>query len=116
MLSFSFIIPWRDFTTKGKIYPKNANAVPHILQDKHAWEKVVTIKEPIRAKGNIEENFKAVATLLEEEGIMPSSFFTPYVISFLMSGVHRGAMMLTLEMLVFLPAGIMRGTKHTDKQ
>jgi tetratricopeptide (TPR) repeat protein len=70
-----------EITTKGKIYPKNANAVPHILQDKHAWEKVVSIKKPIKANGNIEENFKAIMTLLEKEGIMSESYFSETLFS-----------------------------------
>jgi tetratricopeptide (TPR) repeat protein len=70
-----------EITTQGRIYPKNANAVPHILQDKHAWEKVVTIKQPIKAHGNIEENFKSIVTLLEKEGIMSESYFNETLFS-----------------------------------
>lgn len=65
----------------GKIYPKNANAVPHILQDKHAWEKIVDIKMPIKIKGNLEENFASVIHLLEKEQLLSQKYFTETLFS-----------------------------------
>lgn len=70
-----------EIANNGKIYPKHANAIPHILQEKHAWDKVVAIKKPIKAKGNIEENFKSVIDLLEKEEIMSTQYFTESVYS-----------------------------------
>ncbi|MBS0621388.1 MAG: hypothetical protein JSR80_00295 [Verrucomicrobia bacterium] len=69
-----------EITTKGKIFPKNANDISHLLQEKHAWEQVVpTIKHPIKGKAHIEENFKAVVALLEEEGMMSEQYFKEFM-------------------------------------
>ncbi|MGA8165617.1 MAG: tetratricopeptide repeat protein [Waddliaceae bacterium] len=45
---------------KGKIIPRNANVVSHVMQEKHAWNKI------IKLSGNKQEDFKKVITLLEE--------------------------------------------------
>jgi tetratricopeptide (TPR) repeat protein len=70
-----------EIRTSGKIYPKSANVPPHILQNKHAWDKVVTIKKPIKAKENIEENFKSILDLLERENIISEKYFAETVFS-----------------------------------
>lgn len=48
---------------QGKIVPGNANVIYHVMQEKHAWNKL------IRLSGNIEEDFKTIAILLEKESI-----------------------------------------------
>lgn len=48
---------------KGKILVRNANVPPHIMQSKHSWDKVVKLS------GNLEEDWKKVLTLLEENKI-----------------------------------------------
>lgn len=57
-----------DTIKQGKILVKNPNAKYHIMQKKHAWEKVVELT------GNVEEDFKKVAVLLEENHITNKSF------------------------------------------
>jgi hypothetical protein len=69
-----------EISSHNKIYPKNANAIPHILQEKHAWDKVAAIKSPIKTKGNIEENFKTIVNLLEKENVMSTEYFTGTII------------------------------------
>lgn len=48
----------------GKIVPKNANVIPHVMQKKHAWDKLVKLS------GNKAEDFAKVSSLLEESGIL----------------------------------------------
>lgn len=48
---------------KGKILVKNSNSQVHIMQPKHAWDKLVKIS------GNIEEDCKKVVKLLEDNRI-----------------------------------------------
>lgn len=47
----------------GKILVRNFNTKIHIMQSKHAWDKLIKIS------GNIEEDFKKVIYLLEENKI-----------------------------------------------
>jgi len=48
----------------GKIVPRNANVIPHVMQKKHAWDKLIKIS------GNMEMDFAKVSSLLEESGIL----------------------------------------------
>jgi len=49
---------------KGKIIPRNANVVPHVMQKKHAWNKLIKIT------GNQKEDFQKIVRLLEENKIL----------------------------------------------
>lgn len=53
---------------KGKIFIRNSNTSHHVMQPKHAWNKV------IKVTGNVEEDFKAVLILLEEQGILSHQY------------------------------------------
>lgn len=48
----------------GKIVPLDGNKISHIMQKKHAWDKVIPIT------GNKTEDFKKAAALLEEQQIL----------------------------------------------
>jgi hypothetical protein len=48
----------------GKILVKNSNVQYHVMQEKHAWEKV------IKMSGNVEEDFKAAVCFLEENAVI----------------------------------------------
>lgn len=48
----------------GQVIPKNANVVPHVMQKKHAWDKLVKIS------GSPQEDFIAVKKILEEHKIL----------------------------------------------
>ena len=48
---------------KNKIFTRNSNTSHHVMQNKHAWDKV------IKLSGNVEEDFKTVLILLEEQDI-----------------------------------------------
>ncbi len=52
-----------QFVKNGKILIKDANKQAHIMQKKHAWDKL------IKLSGNIEEDCKNVVKLLEEHKI-----------------------------------------------
>jgi tetratricopeptide (TPR) repeat protein len=52
-----------ESSKNGKILIKSVNVKPHVLQKKHAWNKL------IKLTGNIEIDFKNVILLLEEQGI-----------------------------------------------
>jgi tetratricopeptide (TPR) repeat protein len=52
-----------DSIKSGKILVKNSNSQVHIMQPKHAWDKLVKIS------GNIEEDCKKVVKLLEDNKI-----------------------------------------------
>lgn len=58
-----------EATKKGTILIKSSNAQYHIMQKKHAWDKVVKLS------GNIEEDFKKVILLLEENSILSEECF-----------------------------------------
>jgi hypothetical protein len=47
----------------GKIVPRNANVIPHVMQEKHEWGKL------LKLSGNKEADFKKVIDLLEENKI-----------------------------------------------
>lgn len=51
----------------GKILVKNKNVAYHIMQPKHAWDKL------IKLTGNVSEDFKKVLTFLEEHNIYDKS-------------------------------------------
>ncbi len=53
---------------QGKILVKNSNVQYHVMQKKHAWDKVITLS------GNVEEDFKKVIILLEKECITEKQF------------------------------------------
>lgn len=53
---------------KGKIFIKNSNTQYHIMQKKHAWERVIPLS------GDIEQDFAKVITLLEESNIADKAF------------------------------------------
>ncbi|NGX42073.1 MAG: hypothetical protein K940chlam7_00349 [Chlamydiae bacterium] len=57
-----------DLAKTGKIIPGNANVIPHVMQEKHAWEKI------IKMSGNKVEDFGKVSTLLEESGILSEKY------------------------------------------
>lgn len=48
----------------GKIIPRNPNVIPHVMQKKHEWERVVKLT------GNQQEDFVVVARFLEENKVM----------------------------------------------
>jgi hypothetical protein len=58
-----------DAIKKGKILVKNPNVKYHIMQKKHAWEKVISLT------GDVEEDFKKVILFLEENHISDQKFF-----------------------------------------
>ena len=49
---------------KGKIFIKNSNVQYHVMQPKHAWDEL------LKLSGNVEDDFKKVAALLEENNIL----------------------------------------------
>lgn len=53
-----------DLATTGKVIPRNANVIPHVMQERHAWEKLIKIS------GDKVEDFKKVSVLLEESEIL----------------------------------------------
>ena len=53
----------KEAAKSGKILVKNYNAKCHIMQQKHAWDKVLALT------GNIEEDFQRVVAFLEEHEI-----------------------------------------------
>ena len=57
-----------ESSKKGKVLVKHANVQHHVMQPKHAWDKV------LKLTGNVEEDFKKVALLLEEQNIIDNSF------------------------------------------
>ncbi len=57
-----------DFFKKGKVLTKTSNVQYHVMQPKHAWNKVLQLS------GNLEEDFKKVALLLEESGILSEKY------------------------------------------
>jgi hypothetical protein len=54
---------------KGKILVGNSNVQYHVMQKKHAWEKV------LKLSGKVEEDFKKVILLLEESSILSEECF-----------------------------------------
>lgn len=54
---------------KGKILTRSSNIQYHVLQKKHAWDKVINLS------GNVGEDFKKVALLLEESAILSEKNF-----------------------------------------
>jgi tetratricopeptide (TPR) repeat protein len=52
---------------QGKILVKNSNAITHIMQPKHAWDKV------LKLSGNAEADFKKLLVLLEDSNILDAS-------------------------------------------
>ena len=52
----------------GQILIKSSNVQYHVMQPKHAWDKV------LKLSGNVEEDFKKVALLLEENGILSEKY------------------------------------------
>lgn len=53
-----------DSIKSGKILVKNKNVQYHVMQPKHAWDKIV------RISGNAEEDFRKVLTFLEDKKII----------------------------------------------
>jgi hypothetical protein len=58
-----------EATKSGKILVKNSNVQYHVMQQKHAWDKVIKIT------GNIEEDFKRVVMFLEENAVLSKECF-----------------------------------------
>lgn len=54
---------------EGKILVKSSNVVPHVMQPKHAWNKIIELT------GDIEKDFKSLLLLLEENGIFAEKYF-----------------------------------------
>ena len=52
----------------GKIIIKSPNVIPHVMQHKHGWDKI------IKLTGNIEEDFKKIIKLLEDNKIHLEEF------------------------------------------
>ena len=69
-----------ESVTKGQILTKNANVQYHVMQKKHAWDKV------IKLSGNVEEDFQSVVTLLEKNKIQSKSFMKDNPILFPKNG------------------------------
>lgn len=57
-----------DSIKKGKILIKSSNVQYHVMQPKHAWDIV------LKLSGNVEEDFKKVAILLEEHSILSEKY------------------------------------------
>jgi tetratricopeptide (TPR) repeat protein len=53
----------RDLAKSGKVIPRNSNVIPHIMQTKHAWEKVIILS------GDVEKDFQKVVAFLEKNNI-----------------------------------------------
>lgn len=53
---------------KGKILTKTSNVQYHVMQPKHAWDKV------LKLSGNVEEDFKKVLTFLEDKNIVNQKY------------------------------------------
>ncbi len=58
-----------DSVKSAKILIKSSNVQYHVMQPKHAWDKV------LKLSGNVEEDFKKVALLLEKESIFSKECF-----------------------------------------
>ena len=58
-----------DSVKKGNILIKSSNVQYHVMQPKHAWDKV------LKLSGNAVEDFKKVTLLLEEESIFSKECF-----------------------------------------
>ncbi len=56
-------IAYIESRKNGKIFVKNKNVPYHIMQNKHAWDKITTLS------GNIEEDFAKIISFLEENQI-----------------------------------------------
>ncbi len=54
---------------RGKVVPRNASVITHVMQEKHAWNKL------IKPSGNLEGDFKKVIALLEENSILSEKCF-----------------------------------------
>lgn len=52
----------------GRIVIKDPNVQFHVMQEKHAWDKV------LKLSGNVQEDFKKVVAILEENNIFDKSF------------------------------------------
>jgi hypothetical protein len=61
----TFII---ESVKKGKILVKSSNVQYHVMQKKHAWDKL------IKLTGMVEEDFRAVVLLLEDNCILSEKF------------------------------------------
>lgn len=53
-----------ELTSTGKLFVKSSNVPNHIMQSKHAWDKI------IKLSGNVEEDFKKVLFFLENNKIV----------------------------------------------
>lgn len=54
----------QDAAKTGKILVRNKNTQIHIMQPKHAWNKLIELT------GDVEENFKKITIILEENKIV----------------------------------------------
>lgn len=55
-------------TNRGKILTKSSNVQYHVMQKKHAWDKV------LKLSGSVEEDFKNVTILLENNSILADKY------------------------------------------
>lgn len=53
---------------QGKVVPGNPNVIFHVMQEKHAWDKLVILT------GDKPKDFKKVTLLLEEKGILSEKY------------------------------------------
>jgi len=56
-------VVWQSAKT-GKVIVQDANKIPHVMQKKHAWEKLINLT------GNQTDDFAKVVSLLEENNIL----------------------------------------------
>lgn len=61
-----------DAVKNGKIIPRNANVMPHVMQKKHAWGRLVKLT------GNQKEDFLTVRRILEENKILDKQFLRDF--------------------------------------
>ena len=57
-----------ELAKNGRIVTKCSNSQVHIMQKKHAWDKLITLS------GAVEEDFAKVAFLLEEHNVIDKSY------------------------------------------
>lgn len=59
---------------KERVIPRNSNVMPHVMQKKHGWEKLITLS------GNMEKDFQEVINILEKSGILAGNLVESYPI------------------------------------
>ena len=76
----------------GKIVPRNSNVIPHVMQEKHAWNRLLKLSDDKAV------DFKKVAVLLEKNKILQQGKKT-FLGSFLKENkkVHRYQYIIEIE-------------------